>query len=354
MAPAAAAKHESNAAVHPADAQPSRAIRVQTEFSRGFGDWLLRHRVGLVASTYQTGHLLFIGVRQDGRPVPSATCVSRAMGLVATPQRIYVGTMNEIWRLENMLKPDELDNDMFDRLYVPRNRQITGDIDIHELGVEPDGRIVFCNTSYSCLATPDTVEPFKPIWKPKFISRLAPEDRCHLNGLAMEGGKPRYVTCCSTGDALESWRGGRRDGGVVVDIESDATIAEGLSMPHSPRVHAGILYLVESGRGALVRIDRATGSSEDVAFLPGFARGLSIVGDYGIITISLPRGGSFNGLPIAEAMRKRGATPWRGILIVNLRSGDIVEWLRLEGDIKEFFDIAAIIGIRCPRALPGR
>lgn len=329
-----------------------RAIRVQTQFSTGFGDWLIRHRVGLVASTYQTGHLIFVGVRADGTPVPSAAGFSRAMGLCADRQRIYVGTKDEIWRLENILKPGELDNDTFDRLYVQRNCQITGDINIHELGIESDGRVLFCNTLYSCLATLDTTEAFKPIWQPSFISRLAPEDRCHLNGLAMENGRARYVTCCSTGDALESWRGGRRDGGVLIDVTTDAVVADGLSMPHSPRVRGDAIYLVESGRGVLVRLDRATGRREDVTFLPGFARGLAFVDHYAVLTISLPRSVAFDGLPVAEAMRRRGATPWRGVMIVDLRNGDIVEWLRLEGDVTEMFDVALIERTRCPRSAP--
>jgi uncharacterized protein (TIGR03032 family) len=237
------------------------------------------------------------------------------------------------------------------RVYAPRNAQVTGDLDIHEMGVEPGGRILFVNTRHSCLATVSPTHAFKPLWKPKFVSRLAPEDRCHLNGLAMEAGRARYVTCCGTGDSVESWRGGRRDGGVLIDIDDDAILAEGLSMPHSPRVAGAAVYLLESGRGALVRIDRASGRREDVTFCPGFARGLALVAHYAIITISLPRAAAFEGLPVAEAMTARGATPWRGLLIVDLRNGDIVEWLRLEGDVTELFDVGAIAQVRCPRGL---
>ncbi len=327
---------------------PSPRISIQTQFSPGFGDWLIRYQVGLVATTYQTGHFLFIGVRDDGTPVPSAARFSRAMGIVAGGQRIYVATKDEIWRLENILKPDELGNDMFDRLYTRRNCQVVGDLNVHELGIEANGRILFCNTLYSCLATVDATEAFRPVWTPPFISRLAPEDRCHLNGLAMENGKARYVTCCSTGDALESWRGRRRDAGVVIDVTTDSIVAEGLSMPHSPRIHGGVLYVVESGRGALVRL-APDGRGEDVAFLPGFARGLAFVNHYAVLTISLPRSAAFAGLPIAEAMRRRGAPPWRGLMIVDLRNGDIVEWLRLEGDVSELFDVSFIFNVRCPR-----
>jgi uncharacterized protein (TIGR03032 family) len=265
----ASAHHQQAASrAAPAPGEPNNSARVQTEYSRGFGDWLISHQVGLVCSTYLTGYLLFIGVRADGLLLPSAASFSHAMGFAAASRRIYLGTKNEIWRLENILKPNELANEMFDRFYTPRAAHMTGDINIHELAVDGGGDVLFINTRHSCLATISATHAFKPLWKPKFISKLAPEDRCHLNVLAMEHGRARYVTACSTGDALESWRGGQRDAGVVIDIETDAIVAEGFSMPHSPRIRGDALYVLESGRGYLVRIDRHSGKREGRDVLP--------------------------------------------------------------------------------------
>jgi uncharacterized protein (TIGR03032 family) len=335
-----------------APAGSTDAVRVQTEFSRGFGDWLISHHVGFVCSTYRTGYLLFVGVRADGTPVPSAAGFAPlAMGLAASSQRIYLGTKNAIWRLENILGADELANEIFDRFYAPRAAELTGDINIHELGLEADGNVLFVNSRYSCLATISATHAFKPLWKPKFISRLAPEDRCHLNGLAMAEGSARYVTACSTGDALESWRGERRDGGVLIDIETDAIIADGLSMPHSPRIWEDTIYLLEAGRGYLVRIDRRSGQREDVTFCPGFARGLAFVSHYAVVTVSLPRRGTFEGLPMEQTMKANGAVPRCGLLVVDLRNGDIVQWFRLIGDVTELFDVGIIPNIRCPRGI---
>jgi hypothetical protein len=112
-----ARRQESNASHSSRGSDQPNAIRVQTEYSRGLGDWLIDQQVGLVCSTYLTGYLLFIGVRADGMLVPSAASFTHAMGLVADSQRIYLGTKNEIWRLENILKPDELADEMFDRFY---------------------------------------------------------------------------------------------------------------------------------------------------------------------------------------------------------------------------------------------
>lgn len=327
------------------------ALRVQTEYSRGLGDWLISNRVGVVCSTYLTGYLLFIGAREDGAVVPSAASFSMAMGLAASSQRIYLGTKNEIWRLENILGPNEVANNIFDRFYAPRTANLTGDINIHELGIDAGGNVLFINTRHSCLATISTTHAFKPLWKPKFISRLAPEDRCHLNGLAMENGHARYVTACSTGDVLESWRGGRRRGGVLIDVETDKIICGGLSMPHSPRSRGGALYLLESGRGYLVKVNPHSGNREDVTFCPGFARGLAFVSDYAVVSVSLPRHGTFEDLPIEQTLRANGTGPRCGLLIIDLRNGDIVEWFRLQGDINELFDVGIIENVRCPRAI---
>ena len=331
--------------------QPNHPIRVQTEFSRGLGDWLIDQQVGLVCSSYLTGYLLFLGVRANGMLVPSAASFSHAMGLVAGPQTIYLGTKNEIWRLENILRSDELADDMFDRFYAPRSANLTGDINIHEMGVDANGNVLFINTRHSCLATVSATHAFKPLWKPKFISRLAPEDRCHLNGLAMENGRARYVTACSTGDVLESWRGGKRDAGVLIDLDRDAIVAEGFSMPHSPRIWGDSIYLLESGRGYLVRIDRQTSKREDVTFCPGFARGMAFVSHYAVVTVSLSRHANFGGLPIDATMKANGAAPRCGLLVIDLRNGDIVQWYRFRGDVTELFDVGVIPNIRCPRGI---
>jgi uncharacterized protein (TIGR03032 family) len=320
------------------------------EVSPGLVAWMLRHRLSLVCSSYRTGRLLFIGARSDGAPVFSRAQFSGAMGVAAFSQRIYVAGRTAIWRLENALRPDELVDDRFDRLFVPRNAQITGDLGTHELAVEPSGRIVFVASKYSCLATISMTHSFKALWKPAFVSRLAPEDRCHLNGLAMDGGRVRYATACASTDIVDGWRERRGDGGVVIDVASDRVVAEGFSMPHSPRVNGGLVWLLDSGSGQLCRIDPHGGRREDIAFCPGFLRGLAFVGNYAIVTLSLPRRGRFQGLALDDALARRGAEPWCGLMIIDTRHGDVVEWVRFAHE-SELFDVAAIPLTRCPTAI---
>jgi uncharacterized protein (TIGR03032 family) len=250
-----------------------------------------------------------------------------------------------------VLAPHERANEHFDRLYVPRNAQTTGDIDVHELNVDKAGRVIFVNTKFSCLATMSLTHGFKPLWKPPFISRLAAEDRCHLNGLAMRDGAPAYVTAVSRSDMINGWRDRRHEGGVLIDLSDDRIVTDQLSMPHSPRVTPEGIYLLDSGRGMLARVDPQSGAKTDIAFCPGFLRGLAIHNGHAIVTVSLPRDGAFGGLALQDELKKRDGEPWCGVCIVDLRSGDLVEWIRLNGAIKELFDVAVVADVRCPMAL---
>jgi hypothetical protein len=57
-------------------------------------------------------------------------------------------------------------------------------------------------------------------------------------------------------------------------VASGETVAQGLSMPHSPRLHDGTLYVLQSGKGLFGRIDPATGAyryTERDAAIPGAA-----------------------------------------------------------------------------------
>lgn len=336
-----------------AAAQPTQPAADQTRISvsRGFGQWLNRMGCSLAFSSYQTGQLFLVGMLPSGQVSFHQQNYVRAMGLHATSQRLYVGSLFQIWRLENVLAPHERANGDFDRLYVPRNAQTIGDIDVHELGVDKGGRVIFVNTKYSCLATTSITHGFKPLWKPSFISRLAAEDRCHLNGLAMQDGAPAFVTAVSRSDMINGWRDRRHEGGVLIDVRDDRIVTDQLSMPHSPRVTADGIYLLDSGRGMLARVDPNSGERTDIAFCPGFLRGLAIHNGFAIATVSLPRDGAFGGLALQDELKKRDGEPWCGVCIVDLRSGDLVEWIRLSGAIKELFDVAVIPEARCPMAL---
>ena len=328
---------------------PATTGQVNISCSRGLADWLLRNNTSLAFTSYQSGRLYLVGIDEQRRVSFHERFLARAMGLWADPQRLVVATLFQVWRFENVLGP-AYNSPGSDRHYVPRVAHTTGDIDIHDIGVMTDGRIVFVNTLYSCLATLSQTHSFRPFWKPPFISKLAAEDRCHLNGLAMRDGAPAYVTATSRSDVVNGWRNRRAEGGCIVDVTSNAVVTEKLSMPHSPRWFGGVLWVLNSGTGELGTVDLGSGAFTPRAFCPGFLRGLAFHNGHAVVGLSLPREGSFSGLALDAELKKRDADPWCGVQIVNLSSGDIVEWIRLEGDVTELFDVAVLPGVRHPTA----
>ena len=343
--------------------------------SRQFTSWLASQNLSLVFTTYQAGKVFFIGLRQNGQLSVFERTFERCMGLYAHNSSLYMSSLYQLWRLENALEPGQI-ADGYDAVYVPQVGYITGDLDIHDVvlveppqppklrgdqQVEPQfpslnqgrlGGVVFVNTLFSCLATISETKSFVPLWKPPFISKLAAEDRCHLNGLAMRDGQPRYVTAVSQSDVADGWRDKRKDGGCVVDISTNQAIATGLSMPHSPRWYQDKLWLLNSGRGEFGYLDLERGVFEAVAFCPGYLRGLSFCGDFAVVGISKPRHNkTFSGLALDEQLQAKQAQARCGLLVIDLRSGDIVHSLRIEGVVEELYDVQVLPGVRQPMAI---
>src|SRR5688572_1913410 len=203
---------------------------VRKSCSPGLTAWMKRNQVSIAFTSYQSGRLYLLGADPKGRLSFHERIYQRAMGIVGDGQRLFMGGLYQIWRFENILNPGQVANEMFDKCYVPRSALFTGAIDIHELGLRLDGTVNFINTKYNCLCVPSITHSFKVLWKPKFISKIVPEDRCHLNGLAMVDGKAKYVTAVCKADTIDAWRDRRHDGGVVIDIESNEIVCEGLSI----------------------------------------------------------------------------------------------------------------------------
>lgn len=237
-------------------------------------------------------------------------------------------------------------------LFSPRVGWLTGDFDIHDIALSKTEKPVFANTLFSCVATVSEEASFEPLWRPPFISKLAAEDRCHLNGLAMKDGAPAYVTAVGRSDVADGWRDHRKGGGLLIEVASGEGVVTGLSMPHSPRVHRDEVYLTNAGTGEFGRADLKGGKFEPITFCPGYLRGLAFIDRFAVVTLSLPReSGTFQGLALDERLKARGAESRCGLMVIDLKTGDAPHWLRLGGVVKELSDVAVLAGVRRPAAI---
>lgn len=329
--------------------------------SQRFGGWLEANDCSLALTTYQAGRLFLIGRKPDGGVRAHERLIEQCQGLWTDGDRLWTSGLHTLWRFENDLAEGARTAAGADRRFAPREGRVTGQIDIHDIGVGDLGQFgggdgatgpIFVCTAFNCLATISDRASFRPLWRPPFISGLVGEDRCHLNGLAMDGGRAAYVSAVSRSDVADGWRERRRDGGVIVEVGSGETVATGLSMPHSPRLYDGRLWVLDSGRGELCVIDPRSGARTPVAFCPGYARGLAFIGRFAVVGLSRPRRNqTFEGLELDERLAAKEATPRAGLLVVDIDSGETVEWLRFEHTIDELYDVAVLPGVRQAEAI---
>jgi uncharacterized protein (TIGR03032 family) len=336
---------------NPAEAQTQEQPKFELNVSRQFPDWLVEQKCSVLFTTYQAGKLFLIGVQKNGHLSVFERTFPRCMGLCVDGQSLYMSSLYQIWRFEDALLEGQAYQD-YDAVYVPKMSYVTGDLDVHDVAVNKQGELIFVNTLFSCLSKASLTHSFKPIWKPSFISKFAAEDRCHLNGLAMENGEPRYVTCVAQSDVHEGWREHREKGGSVIDVQSGEIVCTGLSMPHSPRLHKGKLWLLESGTGYFGYVDLKKGTFERVTFCPGYARGLSFVNDFAVVGSSKCRqNGTFSGLELDKTLADKKVEARSGLHIIDLRTGDIVHSLRMEGVVEELYDVVVLENHTLPMAV---
>jgi len=318
------------------EASPSPMRSVYTSNVPGI---LAECGISLAVSTYQAGHVIV--TRPDGEELNTHfRTFPRPMGMATGPGRLALGMAREIVEFRNMMTAAEKlePPGKHDACYLPRDCHITGDIDVHEMAYAGE-ELWLVNTRFSCLCTLDRAHSFVPRWRPPFVSALAPEDRCHLNGLAMVDDRPRYVTAMGTTDAHEAWRENKAHGGIVMDVDSGETIASGLSMPHSPRWHQDRLWILESGDGSIGTVDPGSGRYEPVVRLDGFTRGLAFHGPLAFIGLSQVREtATFSGLPLTERLSERIC----GVSVVHLERGEEIAFVRFEDAVQEIFAVVVL------------
>ncbi|OGQ96338.1 MAG: TIGR03032 family protein [Deltaproteobacteria bacterium RIFOXYD12_FULL_57_12] len=315
-------------------------------FSNGLIPWLAKLNGSLAFTTYTAGKVVLVGPNR-GRLAVTERNFDHAMALLPQEEGLLLSTKFQVWRFENGLESGKI-YDGWDKIFLPRHCHVTGAVDVHDLHYDRNGRLVAAVTQYNCLAYLEDKGCFSPMWRPPFIDALVAEDRCHLNGFCLEDGVPAYVTVTGASNVRAGWRELRADGGMVIDARTNETIISGLSMPHSPRLYRGRLWLLEAGRGYLGWVDVKNRRFEPLTWCPGFVRGLRFFGDYALVGISKPRHKTFKGLPLDEELPKRNAEPVCGVYIIRIDDGEIVYKLNITGSVDEIYDVALLPNTQSP------
>lgn len=300
----------------------------------------LLHQLGctIAISTYQAGKVIMMSADSPEKLIQLPRSFSKAMGLALDGRKLAIATKDEVLVLANSVDLAEhypRQPHTYDALFMPRATYYTGNVDIHDLDWGANGGLFAVNTSFSCLIEIDDNYSFTPYWQPPFINKLASEDRCHLNGMTMVNGLPKYVTAFGTGNTVQSWRDTVTTGGIIMDVDSNEMVATEVPMPHSPRLYNGELYVLLSATGELAKVDIRSGKRTTVNKLKGFVRGLSFIGDYAFVGLSRLRRNSstFAKLPIAADAQ------YAGISVIHMPTGALVGEIRYQASVDEIYDV---------------
>jgi uncharacterized protein (TIGR03032 family) len=324
--------------------------RLEIAQSRDFAAWLAARRVAVALTTGATGRLVLVGAAPEGKLSVFLRGFDGAFGLHANGQTLLLATAFQIWRFENTVAPGRSASG-YDKLFVPRVAYTTGDVRAGDVAFAADGTILFANTLFSCVAAAGAEFSFTPVWRPPFVTRLLPEDRCHLTGFALEDGLLRYVSAAAATDRPGGWVRGMAGAGLVIDTATDATVAEGLSLPVAPRLNAGRLWLDEAASGLFGFIHLDTATFEEVAFCPGWLSGLCFVDGFAVVATAIARDGrGMGGLPLEHNLETYRAKAQTALCVIDLAKGEVAHWLRFDG-LPEIRDVAVLPQTVRPAAL---
>jgi uncharacterized protein (TIGR03032 family) len=294
----------------------------------------------IAISTYQAGKIVCISAKDENSIIQLPRSFDKPMGIAKHPtkDKLAIACKDEVIVLANSpALAEHYPNapKKYDALYMPRATYHTGPLDIHDLSYGENDQLFGVNTLFSCIIKIDDDYNFTPYWKPKFIDKIVSEDRCHLNGMALEDGKPKYASAFGMGNTRQSWRDTVTTGGVIINVQTDDVIIEGLAMPHSPRIYDGELYTLLSATGELIRINPANGTYGVVVKLDGFVRGMDLHKDYLFIGLSKLRKNSstFAKLDFAEKANVAG------VVIVHLPTGSIAGKITYQSSLDEIYDV---------------
>ncbi len=327
------------------NASSEQQISVNCQVSDDFKQWMSQLGGSLIVSTYQAGKLAFIG--WDGRQVTlNMRNFDKPLGVAYHNDQLLVASRREITLFTNSkvlaYEFDPQNHGEYDACYLPRTTWYTGELNIHDVLFDSMG-VLIVNTRFSCLARPSFRFHFAPVWNPPFVTDIVPEDRCHLNGVALVDGVASYATMLGKTDTAGGWRANKAKGGLLMDIRTNEIVLDGLCMPHSPRYYRQTLWFLNSGAGELWVANPNNWETKIVSVLPGYLRGLDFFGNYAIIGLSKIRERHiFGNLPLQNKNQKLLC----GVAVVNVLTGKTEGIFEFTEGCEEIYDVRVLPNAR--------
>ena len=319
-------------------------------YSPNLPELLLGLECSIAISTYQTGKVVIFSAQDENQLVQLPRNFEKPMGMELHDNKWYVATRDEIIVTANapgMAKNYPANPNVYDSLFIPRVTYHTGSLDMHDISYTDQG-LVGANTMFSCLSKFNEDFSFSPIWQPHFITDLKPEDRCHLNGLAIdEHRKIKYVTALGKGNTEREWKPGMLTGGILMDVDTNEIVLDNLPVPHSPRLYKDGLWMLLSATGEVVKVDVQSGKYDIVTRCNGFVRGMDRIGDYLFVATSKlrPNSSLFKEAPVAKQSVVCGVT------VIYVPTGQPCGFISYKTTVEELFDVKVLPGLMRPNIL---
>lgn len=304
----------------------------------------------IALSTYQAGKIVLISPHPDNEKLITLPRTFRKpMGVAIKGDKMAISVKDEVIIFQNSRQlathyPNK--QNTYDSLWLPRTTYYTGLVDMHDIDFGDDG-IYAINTSFSCICKIDGNFNFTPVWQPYFINELVPGDLCHLNGMVILDGKPKYVTALGTSTTPQGWKENIIDGGVLMDVEKNEIILNNLAMPHSPKMYNNDLYLLTSASGEFIKVDVETKSYKTLKKFDGFCRGLSFCGDFAFIGFSKLRKNSSTFAKLSFSDKAN----FSGIKIIHMPTNAEVGEIIYETSVDEIYEVIILENMIRPNIL---
>jgi len=319
-------------------------------FSPQVPELLNKLNCSIALSTYQAGKVVIISPHPDNEHLTTLPrTFQKPMGIAIKDDRMAISLKDEVIVFQNSRElatfyPNK--QNTYDSLWLPRTTYYTGLVDLHDIDFGDDG-IYAINTSFSCICKIDGEFNFTPVWKPPFINEIIPGDLCHLNGMVVLNGKPKYVTALGTTNTPQGWKENIVHGGVLMDVKKNEIVLNGLSMPHSPKIYNNELYLLMSASGEFIKVNLETKSYQTLKKFEGFCRGLSFYKDFAFIGFSKLRKNSSTFAKLSFSDKAN----FSGIKIIHMPTNAEVGEIIYETSVDEIYEVIVLENMIRPNIL---